>query len=123
MFLDSLIMVAAENDGELEQGTIIEQEKSIEMFKQFYGNSENFLQFYEGVLIALDSLQNSGMDVVLHVFDTQNNIDTTRLFIQNPGFRSSDLIIGPVHQGIQKVVADAAANYRIPMVSPIAASS
>ncbi len=109
---DSLAM-----DGTV-QDTIVEQEKSIEMFKQFYGNSENFLQFYEGVLVAIDSMQKVGMNIVLHVFDTQNNVDSTRAFIQTPAFQGSDLIIGPVYQEIQKEIANAAAMYRIPMVSP-----
>ena len=40
--IDSTALAADET----EQDTIIEQEQSIEMFKQFYGNSENFLQFF-----------------------------------------------------------------------------
>lgn len=107
----------------IEQDTLIEEEVSIEMFKQFYGNSENFLQFYEGALIAIDSLKKSGMKVILHVFDTQNNIETTRSIIQTPEFRGSDLIIGPVYQGTQNLVAIAAATNRIPMVSPVSATS
>lgn len=120
--VDSLAM-EKEQDTIAEQDTIVEKVQSKEMFKQFYGNSENFLQFYEGVLLALDSLQNSGMNIVLHVFDTQNNIDTVHTFIKTPAFMGSDLIIGPVYQEIQKEVADAAATLRLPMVSPFANSS
>ncbi len=119
---DSLAM-EMEQDTVAEQDTIVEKVQSKEMFKKFYGNSENFLQFYEGVLIAIDSLQKTGMNVILHVFDTQNNVDSTRAFIQTPAFRLSDLIIGPVYQETQKEVANAAASMRIPMVSPVASSS
>ena len=121
--VDSILLDEIVQDTAFEQDTVIEEEKSIEMFKQFYGNSENFLQFYEGVLIAIDSLQKTGVNVILHVFDTQNNVDTTRSFIKTPAFRRSDLIIGPVYQEIQGEVAAAAANYRIPMISPVANSS
>ena len=119
MALDTIAL----QDTIAEQDTTVEKVQSKEMFKRFYGNSENFLQFYEGVLVAIDSMQKSGLNVVLNVFDTQNNVDSTRAFLQTPAFRESDLIIGPVYQEIQKEVADAAKILQIPIVSPFASSS
>lgn len=121
--IDSMLLKKVTQGEIAEDDTVIVEGKSIEMFKQFYGNSENFLQFYEGVLIAIDSLQKNGINVILQVFDTQNNRDTTRSFIETPAFRRSDLIIGPVYQELQDEVAAAAVNYRIPMISPVAGSS
>lgn len=109
------------NDNSL-QDTTIEVEK-IEVFKKFYGNTENFVQFYEGVLLALDRLQREGMDIHLKVFDTQHNADSVRQFIYNPDFLSTDLIIGPIYPDVQAEVSQLSAKNSIPMVSPLASQS
>jgi len=103
--------------------TIIEEEEPKEMFHGFYEDSENFLRFYEGVLLAVDSLQESGMLINLSVYDTQRDIDSIRKYIYDEGFIQTDLIIGPVYPGVQKEVATIAAKNRIPMVSPLASNS
>jgi len=85
---------------------------------QFYRNTENYLHFYEGVLLAVDSLRNRGMNIELHVYDTQRDpkiveslVFSEELFV--------DLIIGPVYPSLQKPVADFAAKNRIPFISPL----
>ena len=103
--------------------TIIQQAQTEDMFKGFYGNSENFLQFYEGVLLAVDSLTKTGMNIRLNVFDTEDNPLTIRKFLRDESFLQTDLIIGPVSQKVQKEVAPVAAKNRIPMVSPLMAQS
>ncbi len=103
--------------------TLIEQEEPKELFKQFYGNSENFLQFYEGVLVAVDSMQKAGMNIYLHVFDTQNNVDSVRKIIYSGDIQNVDLIIGPVYQNLQEEVGRFAQNNHIPMISPFASRS
>lgn len=128
-YLDALDTLSADNTGLdensisiLEQDTSIERE-SIEMFKQFYGGSENYIQFYEGVLLAMDSMQKAGMKLALKVYDTQRNLDSVSQFINEEGFLSTDLIIGPVVPSVQKEVAEIAAKNRIPFVSPLASQT
>jgi LysM repeat protein/ABC-type branched-subunit amino acid transport system substrate-binding protein len=103
--------------------TIIEQEKSVRLLKQFHGNSENFLQFYEGVLIAVDSMQKAGMNVVLNVFDTKDNPETVRLIKNSQSFAETDLIIGPVYENVQKEVTQISIQNQIPMISPFTPKS
>lgn len=110
-------------DNEILADTLIEQEEPKELFKQFYRNSESFLQFYEGVLIAMDSMQNQGINAVLHVYDTQNNAESVRKIIYSEDFAKTDLIIGPVYPEVQGDVARLAAYNGIPMVSPFASRS
>lgn len=119
MLTDSLAL----DEEEIVLDTLIEQEERKELFKRFYRNSESFVQFYEGVLIAVDSMQQIGMQIKLNVFDTQRNIDSIRQFIYSEDFLKTDLIIGPVYQNVQKEVAQIAAKNRIPMVSPLASQS
>lgn len=111
--------------GELsaESDTLIEQELTQEMFHGFYRNSEDFLQFYEGVLIAIDSMEQEGMNIRLHVFDTQQNPDSIRKFIYSEEFLETDLIIGPVYHQVQQEVSEISAKNRIHMISPLASQS
>ncbi len=112
-----------EEEVEVAQDTTIELEERKELFKQFYGGTENFVQFYEGVLLAIDSLQMSGLKVQVEVFDTQRNIDSVRHAIFSPGFLSTDLIIGPIYPAVQNDVVQIAGKNRIPIVSPLASQS
>lgn len=103
--------------------TIIEQERPLQQIRQFYGNSENFLQFYEGVLIAVDSMQKAGMKIELNVYDTKDNPETIRKIINRTDFVKTDLIIGPVYENVQKEVAQIAEINQIPIISPFTPKS
>lgn len=107
----------------IENDTIIEEDEPEDMFFGFYRNSENFVEFYEGVLLAVDSMQQAGMNINLTVFDTQHNIDSVREAIYSSDFLETDLIIGPVYPDLQEEISGISAKNRIPMVSPLAANS
>lgn len=87
-----------------------------------YPRSESFLEFYEGVLLAVDSMKQAGMNVTLHVFDTNQSAATINSILYQPGFRDVDLIIGPVFPELQGPVADYAKARGIPMISPLSSS-
>ncbi len=108
---------------EISQDTTIEKEEGKEIFKRFYSNSESLVQFYEGVLLAIDSMQNLGMQIKLNVYDTERNGDSIREIISKPEFLETDLIIGPVYQDVQIEVAQIAAKNRIPIISPLMSES
>jgi LysM repeat protein len=102
---------------------LVEEVKPEDMFKGFHGNSENYLQFYEGVLLAVDSLKKSGMNIRLNVYDTEDNPQKVRKIMHDESFLQTDLIIGPVSPKEQKEVAPIASKNRIPMVSPLVSQS
>ena len=101
---------------------IIEIGRDNDMFIGFQEGTENYLQFYEGVLLAVDSMQKTGMNVTLNVYDTQQNPDITRRFLYNNEFLNTDLIIGPVFANEQRDVSAFSANNQIIMVSPLSTS-
>lgn len=103
--------------------TIIDEEEQEDMFFGFYRNSENFVEFYEGVLLAVDSMKRAGMNVRLNVYDTKNNTESVREALYSDNFLETDLIIGPVYPDIQQEVSAISAKNRIPMVSPLASGS
>jgi len=78
----------------------------------------SFLEFYEGVLLAIDSLQSMGMNIELYVFDVTNQ-QTANSLLMLDEFRDMNLIIGPVLPELQEMVAGFAAKNRIPMISPL----
>ena len=80
-----------------------------------------FLEFYEGALLALDSLKHKGMNIELCVFDVSNQKMINAL-VQMDEFRDLNLIIGPVYPELQETVASFAAKNRIPMISPLAST-
>ncbi|HAQ18702.1 MAG TPA: hypothetical protein DCR40_05625 [Prolixibacteraceae bacterium] len=79
---------------------------------------EGFLEFYEGVLLAIDSLQSKGMNIELYVFDASNQ-QMINALLQLDEFRDLNLIIGPVYPELQENMAAFAAKNRIPMISPL----
>lgn len=81
----------------------------------------SFLEFYEGALLAIDSLQRKGMNIELYVFDESNQQMISSL-LQLDEFRELNLIIGPVYPEFQESVASFAAKNRIPMISPLSSS-
>jgi LysM repeat protein/ABC-type branched-subunit amino acid transport system substrate-binding protein len=83
--------------------------------------AQSFLEFYEGALLAIDSLQQKGMNIELYVFDASNNKMINGL-LQLDVFRELNLIIGPVYPELQENIASFAAKNRIPMVSPLAST-
>jgi len=104
------------------EDTSIEIERK-DVFKRFYRNTENFIQFYEGVLLAAKNLKEQGIEVQLQVFDSQRNADSIREIIAQPEFLQTDLIIGPIYPAVQKEIAQIAAKNRIPLVSPLASQT
>ncbi|HCY40239.1 MAG TPA: hypothetical protein DHV48_02645 [Prolixibacteraceae bacterium] len=82
---------------------------------------EGFIEFYEGALLAIDSLIQQGMNIELIVFDASNKQMINGL-LQLDIFRELDMIIGPVYPELQETVAAFAAKNRIPMISPLAST-
>ena len=81
---------------------------------------EYYFEFYEGVIMALDSLRNSGLKLNLSVFDTEKDTNNVKSIIYNSlGTNVPDLIIGPVFPETFKMVADFALKHHINIISPL----
>lgn len=78
-----------------------------------------FVQFYEGFLMAVDSLKKTGLNVDIHVFDLGDDINQAKILLKNPEMENMDLIIGPVYSNPFKVVADFAQKHQINIVNPL----
>lgn len=77
-----------------------------------------FLDFYEGVLLALDSLKNSNVSIELYVYDTERDTLHFEQILNQKELKDMDLIFGPVETENLKLVADFGKIHQIPVISP-----
>ena len=45
--------------------------------------------------MAKDSLEKLGIPIIIHVFDTENNLDTVKKIITDERVKSSNILFGP----------------------------
>lgn len=76
-------------------------------------------EYYQGALIAMDEFEKQAISIRLSVFDTDDDSLTTFLVTQKPAFKESELIIGPVKQGGNKVLSQFARKNNVFHVSPL----
>jgi LysM repeat protein/ABC-type branched-subunit amino acid transport system substrate-binding protein len=80
--------------------------------------SFNFIQFYEGMLLALDELEKQGVRIKLHVYDTYRSSEVVGNILTKPELKSMDMIIGPFFPNLLESVADFAIENGIIHVTP-----
>ena len=86
---------------------------------QISARSEQFISFYEGVLLAVDSLKNQGYKVNLKVFDTERSAEKMYTMVDEIDRFHPDLIIGPVYGSVYKALMDDLTNKNIPVIYPL----
>jgi ABC-type branched-subunit amino acid transport system substrate-binding protein/LysM repeat protein len=108
LFLDGVDQIDAENP----DPKIFESSKSFQ-----------FLPFYEGFRMALDSLEHQGLKIKLFVYDVDKDTAKTRQLLRKPEIKSMDLIFGLLYQPNFKIVAAFAKKNHINLVNPISERS
>lgn len=84
-----------------------------------YPRSTGFVEMYQGILIAADTLRTLGLNINLHVYDIKGDtVELTRL-IRSGSLAAMDLIIGPVYSSNLAIITDYAESLGIPVVSPV----
>lgn len=81
--------------------------------------AHNFLDFYQGFLLAVDSMKRDGLSLNLSVFNTNKNIVESKKLLTEKGLKESDLIIGPVYPELLEPFANFSRENRINIVSPL----
>jgi hypothetical protein len=75
------------------------------------------LEFYEGVELALDSLETEGIRLDVQVYDTRSASKSISQILQSPDFQQTELIIGHVIPTELRELADAALHKNIPFIN------
>ncbi len=81
--------------------------------------SFSFISYYHGVLLALDSIKQSGDNITLQVYDVCQDLTKARKLTENEDFLNTDLIIGPFHRQTLDHIAAYGRSNDIPVVSPM----
>ncbi len=84
-----------------------------------YPRSLGFIEMYQGILMAADTLRSLGLNVNLHLYDIKDDtIELSRLIKQGV-LSTADLIIGPVYSSNLKLITDYTRELKIPVISPV----
>lgn len=87
--------------------------------ESFYKNTEIFIHFYEGALLAVNEMRRLGLSVDLYVYDTKNDSTTVANILSKYEMRQMDLIIGPIYSDNMDIVSEFANTNKINVVSPV----
>lgn len=78
------------------------------------------VEYYEGFLIALDSLKRQGVSVNLYTYNTEGNANTLSNILNKPEMKNMDIIFGPAHTAQIGSLAEFAKRHKIRLVVPFA---
>ena len=84
-----------------------------------YRPSIDFVEMYQGILLAADTLRSMGENINIQTYDIKGDtVELTRL-IRDGKLAGMDLIIGPVYSNNLSIAAAYARDLGIPVVSPV----
>jgi ABC-type branched-subunit amino acid transport system substrate-binding protein len=82
-----------------------------------------FVQFYQGFMMAADSLRQKGLKVEISVFDVDQQTAKVSAVLKKPEMKKMDLIIGPFFKNSFAQVAEFALENHIPVINPLSSRS
>jgi LysM repeat protein len=103
--------------------TLTAEETDVDSVQRRGLRGRNFAEFYEGFLLAMDSLKKTGFSVNLHVYDTERDTMRTYKAIKEIASGEPDLIIGPVYPEDVNIAGRFASYRNIKLISPLSTRS
>lgn len=82
-------------------------------------NSVQSVHFYNGILLAIDSLRKAGLRVELSIYDTENDTAEIKKTLLDSNFLNSNLVIGPIYLRNIKMVTDFCKEKNIHVICPV----
>ena len=96
-----------------------EETNGTELYKQsLTGRTKIVVEFYEGLLMAVDDYKRRGININLYVYDTGSDIIKLKEILHKSEMSQMDLIIGPAISEHIKLVSDFSVQHQINMVNP-----
>lgn len=90
----------------------------IERGKDLYVLTEIALEFYRGVLLAVDSLEKAGLRARIKVYEVGEDLVSARDVIKQIDADKPDLVIGPMHKAPLALVSEHSNENKYYLVSP-----
>lgn len=84
----------------------------------FYPNS-SIIEFYEGILLSLDTLRKLGISISLNTFDTKNDSTTLVKCLQKISSLNPDFVIGPAYAQHLDIVSNFEFKNKPVIISPM----
>lgn len=81
------------------------------------------LDFYRGLLMAVDSMKHTGLNFEIYTFDAGTTAEDINRVLQRPIFPQLDIVFGPVDPTQIKAVSKVSEQWKIPMVVPFYSKS
>ncbi|MBN2813570.1 MAG: LysM peptidoglycan-binding domain-containing protein [Bacteroidales bacterium] len=103
--------------------TLAEDETFLALNRQKSFIGKSFAEFYEGFLLALDSLKKAGLSVNLSVYDTERDTVIVKNIVRELSVTNPDLIVGPVYTEDVNITGRLARYNNIQLVSPLSTRS
>lgn len=88
------------------------------LMEQRIPQSVQYLEFFQGSLLALDSMRQMGMKLEVSYLDTRKSVDRTRFLLADRDLEDFDLFIGPFYPFTLEIVSEFSGRHRIPLVTP-----
>ena len=82
--------------------------------------AQNYLDFYRGFLLGLESVRRAGHSVNLSLYNTAHDYHRVTEIISSGALEKVDLVVGPIYEDELIPVASALQGKNIPIVSPLA---
>lgn len=76
------------------------------------------VEYYEGFLLAVDSLKRRGTSIDLYTYDSGKDVNSLNAILAKSELKNMDIIIGPLHQQQIKPLADFANKNDIRLIVP-----
>lgn len=77
------------------------------------------LDLYQGMKMAAEDLNNEGIDIRLHAYDTQKSYEETMKLLDKDELKNADVIIGPLYPGPFRAVAKFSEENQVYMFNPL----
>lgn len=87
------------------------------------GNTKRFLEFYQGFLLAVDSLKKTGLSFNIYTFDSGKTEEDIQKILDTQELQGIDLLIGPAYTSQIKKLADFSLMNNIKMIIPFSSAS
>ena len=121
----SLMLPLFSSGGANVAGTENEEDSNEENIQQrpseeFNPLAINFIEFYQGFMLAASDLKKNGLTINLQVYDTEKDNKRIGSIVGNANFQKSNLVIGPVYPEQMKHATSLPHDKKMIFVSPVA---
>ncbi|HHN47519.1 MAG TPA: LysM peptidoglycan-binding domain-containing protein [Bacteroidales bacterium] len=106
-----------------QQDEIIETDSAVTVVPANPNRFYEFMQFYYGAMLAIDSLSQGGLNAKVFVYDVDNSPESVMKVLEKPELSNMDLIIGPLYANSFDRVAHFAREHQIRIVNPLSPRS